>query len=125
MIAFRLDEDSAVAPYLQLVNQVRNAVLLGRLVEGDRLPTIKAMASTLSINPNTVIKAYRELDYSGLITTRSGVGTFISVTLADDTARATHAALGEELTRWLIAARRAGMSADAIQAMLTTASDES
>ena len=75
MIAFRLDELSGIAPYQQLVNQVRNAMLLGRLVQGDRLPTVKAVATMLAINPNTVLKAYRELDYSGLITAQNGVGT--------------------------------------------------
>ena len=78
MIHFHLDARSGVPTYLQLVQQVRQAVRLGILLPGDQLPTVKEVVSTLAINPNTVLKAYRELDREGLVVGRRGVGTFVS-----------------------------------------------
>ena len=66
MFRFRLDGSSGVPPYLQLVHQVRQSLLLGYLQEGDRLPTVKDVAADLVINPNTVVKAYRQLEHEGL-----------------------------------------------------------
>jgi len=66
MFRFRLDGSSGVPPYLQLVHQVRQSLLLGYLEEGDRLPTVKDVAADLAINPNTVVKAYRQLEHEGL-----------------------------------------------------------
>src|SRR4051812_26090843 len=83
VIEFHLDERSGVSPYLQLVRQVRQALRLGLLREGDQLPTVKDVVSRLAINPNTVLKAYRELEHEGLVSARPGVGTFVTVTLAD------------------------------------------
>ena len=77
MIQFRLDQ-SGVPTYLQLVQQVRQAVRLGILAPGDQLPTVKEVVTTLAINPNTVLKAYRELDLEGIVEGRRGVGTFIA-----------------------------------------------
>ena len=78
MFRFRLDGSSGVPPYLQLVHQVRQSLLLGYLQEGDRLPTVKDVASDLVINPNTVVKAYRQLEHEGLAGGRPGQGTFIT-----------------------------------------------
>ena len=78
MIEFHLDARSGVPTYLQLVQQVRQAVRLGILRPGDQLPTVKEVVSALAINPNTVLKAYRELDLEGLVEGRRGVGTFVS-----------------------------------------------
>src|ERR1700753_512418 len=78
MITFHLDARSGVPTYLQLVQQVRQAVRLGVLAPGDRLPTVKEVVAELAINPNTVLKAYRELDLEGLVEGRRGVGTFVS-----------------------------------------------
>ena len=78
MIEFRLDARSGVPTYLQLVQQVKQAVRLGILHPGDQLPTVKEVVSSLAINPNTVLKAYRELDQEGLAEGRRGQGTFIS-----------------------------------------------
>jgi GntR family transcriptional regulator len=83
-IEFFLDTRSGVSPYLQLVQQVRQALQLGVLREGDRLPTVKDVVARLAINPNTVFKAYRELENQGLASAKPGVGTFITRTLADD-----------------------------------------
>ena len=80
MFRFRLDGSSGVPPYLQLVHQVRQSLLLGYLQEGDRLPTVKDVAGDLAINPNTVVKAYRQLEHEGLAGGRPGQGTFITAT---------------------------------------------
>ena len=84
MIEFTLDGRSGVSPYLQVVQQVRQALRLGLLREGDQLPTVKDVVATLAINPNTVLKAYRELERDGLVAARPGVGTFVTRTLAGD-----------------------------------------
>ena len=81
MIEFHLDARSGVSPYLQLVHQVRQALRLGLLREGDQLPTVKDVVAGLAINPNTVLKAYRELEHEGLVAARPGIGTFVTGTL--------------------------------------------
>ena len=81
MIEFYLDTKSGVAPYLQLVQQVRRALKLGLLHEGDQLPTVKDVVGRIAINPNTVSKAYRELEHEGLVAARTGVGTFVALGL--------------------------------------------
>ena len=119
MIEFHLDERSGVSPYLQLVRQVRQALRLGLLNEGDQLPTVKEVVGRLAINPNTVLKAYRELEHEGLVTARPGVGTFVSATLADATLAA-HGPLRQDLRRWLTKARRAGLDDESIEALFMT-----
>jgi GntR family transcriptional regulator len=104
---------------LQLVQQVRQALLLGMLREGDQLPTVKDVVSRLVINPNTVFKAYRELENQGLAAAKPGVGTFITRTLADDSLAA-HKALRQDLRRWLAKARAAGLHDESIEALLMT-----
>ena len=81
LIEFHLDAGSGLSPYLQLVRQVRHALRLGLLREGDQLPTVKDVVASLAINPNTVLKAYRELEHEGLVAARPGVGTFVTRTL--------------------------------------------
>ena len=119
MIEFHLDSRSGVSPYLQLIQQVRQALRLGMLAEGDQLPTVKDVVGSLAINPNTVLKAYRELEYQGLVAARPGVGTFVTKTLADDTIAA-HAGLRTDLEKWLAKARRAGLDDESIEALLQT-----
>jgi GntR family transcriptional regulator len=116
MIEFHLDGRSGVSPYLQLVHQVRRALRLGLLSEGDQLPTVKDVVGQLAINPNTVMKAYRELEHDGLVAARPGVGTFVTRTLADNTLAA-HGPLRTDLERWLANARRAGLDEDSIEAL--------
>ena len=77
-ISFHLRTDSGVPPYLQLAQQIRQAVRMGVLDVGDRLPTVKEVVAELAINPNTVQKAYRELEHEGLVEGRQGVGTFVA-----------------------------------------------
>ncbi len=116
MIEFRIDPASGVAPYRQLVQQVRQALRLGLLGEGDQLPTVKDVVSQVAINPNTVLKAYRELEHEGLAAGRPGLGTFVTRTLAGPSLAA-HEALRAELVRWLADARRAGLDDDSIAAL--------
>jgi GntR family transcriptional regulator len=116
VIEFHLDARSGVSPYLQLVHQVRHALRLGLLDEGDQLPTVKEVVGRLAINPNTVLKAYRELEHEGLVSARPGVGTFVTKTLSDDSLAA-HGPLRRELQRWLVKARRAGLDDESIEAL--------
>ena len=113
---FRIDPKSGVAPYRQLVVQVRQALQLGILHEGDQLPTVKDVVEQVAINPNTVLKAYRELEHEGLAAGRPGLGTFITRSLAGSSLAA-HKALRTELARWLAKARRAGLDDDSIAAL--------
>lgn len=116
MIEFHLDARSGVSPYLQLVQQVRQALRLGLLDEGDQLPTVKDVVARLAINPNTVLKAYRELEHEGLVRGRPGVGTFVTATLRD-ASLAAHGPLRRDLERWLNKARLAGLDQDSIEAL--------
>src|ERR1700692_4053309 len=115
-IEFHLDSRSGVSPYLQVVQQVRRALRLGLLREGDQLPTVKDVVAQLAINPNTVLKSYRELEHSGLVAARAGVGPFVTSTLSDSS-RAAHGPLREELERWFGKARRAGLDDESIEAL--------
>ena len=116
MIQFSLDTRSGVSPYLQVVQQVRQAMRLGLLREGDQLPTVKDVVASLAINPNTVLKAYRELEHEGLVAARPGLGTFVTATLADSSLAA-HGPLRQDLRRWLVKARKAGLDDESIEAL--------
>src|SRR5882757_469602 len=116
VIEFSLDSRSGVSPYLQVVHQVRQALRLGLLHEGDQLPTVKDVVARLAINPNTVLKAYRELERDGLVAARQGVGTFVTRTLTDSSLDA-HEPLRRDLARWLTKARRAGLDDESIDAL--------
>jgi GntR family transcriptional regulator len=116
VIEFHLDSRSGVSPYLQIVHQVRQALRLGLLSEGDQLPTVKDVVARLAINPNTVLKAYKELEHAGLVAARPGVGTFVTQTLSDESLAA-HGPLRRELERWLAKARRAGLDDESIEAL--------
>ncbi|MDS0132221.1 GntR family transcriptional regulator [Amycolatopsis sp. CM201R] len=117
MIEFHLDTRSGLSPYQQLVQQVRHALRLGLLSEGDQLPKVKDVVASLAINPNTVLKAYRELEHDGLVAARPGVGTFVTGSLNG----ASFAVLGplrQDLRRWLGKARKAGLDEESIEALL-------
>ena len=120
MIEFTLDGRSGVSPYLQVVHQVRQALRLGLLREGDQLPTVKDVVATLAINPNTVLKAYRELERDGLVSARPGVGTFVTRSLANESLAA-HEPLRRDLERWLGRARAAGVDDESIEALFRSA----
>ena len=119
-IEFHLDSRSGVSPYMQIVQQVRHALRLGLLRKGDQLPTVKEVVASLAINPNTVLKAYRELEHAGLLSARPGLGTFVTGTLADP-AIAAHAPLRRELRGWITKARRAGLDEESIEALFREA----
>jgi GntR family transcriptional regulator len=118
-LAFWIDNRTGVAPYLQLVHQVRQALRLGLLSVGDQLPTVKQVVAAVAINPNTVLKAYRELERDGLVTGRPGVGTFVTRSLAGDSL-ASHEPLRQELSAWILKAHHAGLSADSVEALIAT-----
>ncbi|MDQ2751124.1 MAG: GntR family transcriptional regulator [Actinomycetota bacterium] len=120
MIEFHLKVGSGVSPYLQLVHQVRQAVRLGLLHEGDQLPTVKDVVGQLAINPNTVLKAYRELEHAGLASARPGVGTFVTASGSSDASLAAHGPLRKDLQRWLTKARLAGLDEESIEALFET-----
>ncbi|WP_020390091.1 GntR family transcriptional regulator [Kribbella catacumbae] len=119
MIEFHLDGRSGVSPYQQIVQQVKNALRLGLLREGDQLPTVKDVVGQLAINPNTVLKAYRELEHESLVAARPGRGTFVTRTLTDHSLAA-HGPLRQDLNRWLTKARKAGLDDESIEALFMT-----
>jgi GntR family transcriptional regulator len=118
MIEFHLEARSGVPTYLQLVQQVRQAVRLGVLRPGDQLPTVKAVVGSLAINPNTVLRAYRELDQEGIAEGRRGVGTFVREQPAPLPADEVKE-LRSSLQRWVARARAAGLDADGMAALFS------
>ena len=119
MLGFRLDRRSNAVPYLQLVEQVQRALRTGLLEPGDQLPTVRKVAESVAINPNTVLKAYRELEHDGLVEGRPGQGTFVVRSLAGPSL-ASQAALRRELLVWLRKARRAGLEPEDVEALIGT-----
>ena len=120
MIEFRLDQRSGLPTYLQLVEQVRQALRLGTLEVGDQLPTAREVVEKLAINPNTVLKAYRELERDGLVAARPGLGTFVERTLGSPGIFA-QSKLRRDLDRWLRAARDAGLEVEDVEALFRAA----
>jgi GntR family transcriptional regulator len=120
MIEFQLDATSGVATYLQLVQQVHQALQLGLLEPGDQLPTAQQVVAKLAINPNTVLKAYRDLEREGLVQPRPGQGTFVVGTLPR-TDPLVQARFLKAMNSWLSDARAAGLTPDDIEAIYRTA----
>src|SRR6478735_1368283 len=118
-IEFRLDPSSGVPTYLQLVQQVEHALRLGDLQPGDQLPKVREVVAGLAINPNTVLKAYRELEHKGLAAGRPGAGTFIEASL-DPVTLPELAGLRRSLRRWLDSADAAGLDEDGIVALVVS-----
>src|SRR5579863_3571035 len=119
-IEFRLDPSSGVPTYLQLVHQVEQALRLGYLRPGDQLPKVRDVVASLAINPNTVLKAYRELENKGLAAGRPGQGTFVKATL-EQVALPELATLRKALLVWLDAADTAGLDEDGVVALFSSA----
>ena len=119
---FRLDMGSGVPIYRQLMAQVRQELLLGRLRPGEQLPTVKEVVEALAVNPNTVTKAYRELEHEGLVRSRQGLGTFVAA--SPPTAVAARPALLASLTRWGRRARTEGLQPEEMRALLAVALEE-
>ena len=117
MIVFHLSARSNLPPYVQLVEQVRQALLNGTLRPGDRLPTVKEVVGSLAINPNTVLKAYRDLEREGLVEGRQGVGTFV-LRRPDGPPPSEHAVLRRSLATWIARAQSAGLADTDIESMV-------
>ena len=117
MIRFRVDVRSAAPPYLQIVQQVRQALRMGVLDVGDQLPSVREVVAATAINPNTVLKAYRDLEREGLVAAAAGRGTFVTKR-PDGPPPGTHARLGRSLARWVRGARAAGLDDEPIESLL-------
>ncbi|MEU5343617.1 MULTISPECIES: GntR family transcriptional regulator [unclassified Streptomyces] len=120
---FRIDRRSGVAAYQQIVQQTKQALRLGVLVPGDQLPTAKDVAATSAVNPNTTLKAYRELDREGLVELRPGLGTFVRQSLALPQAGADSPLRGE-LEAWMDRAHEAGLEQEDVTALVTSVMEE-
>lgn len=123
MLDFHLDNHSGVPAYVQLVQQVKQALRLGQLKPGDQLPRVKEVVEKLALSSNTVLKAYRELEQEGLIRSRAGVGTFVLKSQADPLLTS-HAALRRRLLRWMKDAQKEGLDAEDIEALVAHARQE-
>ncbi|MDG9700856.1 GntR family transcriptional regulator [Streptomyces sp. DH37] len=120
---FRIDRRSGIAAYQQIVQQTKQALRLGVLVPGDRLPTAKEVAETCAVNPNTTLKAYRELEREGLVEPRPGLGTFVRRSLARPQAGADSPLRGE-LEAWMARAREAGLEREDVAALVASVLEE-
>jgi GntR family transcriptional regulator len=117
VINFRVDSRSVVPPYLQIVQQVRQALRMGLLDVGDRLPAVREVVGATAVNPNTVLKAYRELERDGLVEARPGHGTFVRG-LPPGPPPGIVSRLGRSLARWVREAREAGLDNESIESLL-------
>jgi GntR family transcriptional regulator len=117
MISFRVDGRSVVPTYLQIVQQVRQALRMGVLTVGDQLPTVREVVSATAINPNTVLKAYRDLEREGLVEARPGHGTFVR-SRPPGPPPGTVSRLSRSLGRWVSEAREAGLDDETIEELL-------
>jgi GntR family transcriptional regulator len=121
VIEYRIDRRNGVATYLQIVQQTKQALRLGLLEPGDRLPTAREVVEATAINPNTVLKAYRELEREGLVEARRGLGTFVQKSLGD--AAAADSPLAGELAEWTKRARTGGLAREDVAALFNSALD--
>ncbi|MEU1018778.1 GntR family transcriptional regulator [Streptomyces sp. NPDC005898] len=121
MVEYRIDRRSGVATYLQIVQQTRQALRLGLLEPGDKLPTAREVVEATAINPNTVLKAYRELEREGLVEARRGLGTFVRKSLGSAPA---DSPLRGELAQWAARARSAGLEKEDLAALFNAVLEE-
>jgi GntR family transcriptional regulator len=119
-IRFRLGPRCGVAPYRQLVEQVREAVSSGHLKPGDRLPPVREVIKQITINPNTVYRAYRELEYLGIADTQWGVGTFIRSPFTEYGNSNWPPSIIYSLSMWIDGVRSSGVSDEEIMEMVET-----
>ena len=120
---FRIDGGSDVPIYRQLVQQVRRDVMLGRLRPGDQLPSVNEVVNALAVNPNTVVKAFGELEHQGMVVRRQGVGTFVAAAPPMASLGVAPRLLGS-LAHWVDRARQEGLSAEQIRMLLDVALDD-
>jgi len=124
VIEFRIDRRSGVSTYVQIVQQVKQAMRLGLLNPGDRLPTAREVVEATAVNPNTVLKAYRELEREGLAEGRRGLGTFVTKSLSSEATSGDDAPLRRELGRWMGHAREGGLVVEDVDALYSAVRDE-
>jgi GntR family transcriptional regulator len=117
VIRFRVESRSVVPPYLQIVQQVRQALRMGLLEAGDKIPAVREVVAATAVNPNTVLKAYRDLEREGLIEARPGHGTFV-LKRPPGPPPGTVSRLGRSLARWVQQAREAGLDDESIESLL-------
>ncbi|MFD4585807.1 GntR family transcriptional regulator [Streptomyces sp. NPDC058434] len=122
MVAYRIDRGGGVPAYVQIVEQTERALRMGTLKVGDKLPTAKEVVAATAVNPNTVLRAYRDMERAGLVELRRGLGTFVTRSLARPGAEA-DSPLRAELTDWTARARAAGLERADILALVTAALD--
>jgi len=120
MISFRVNGRSSEPPYLQIVRQVRQALRMGVLNVGDQLPSVREVVAAVAVNPNTVLKAYRDLEREGLVEARAGHGTFVRAR-PPGPPPGTHSRLGRSLARWVREAREAGLDEESMESLLRIA----
>lgn len=118
LIAFHLDPNSGVSYYVQLMQQVRQAVLFGILKSGDQLPTVREVVAQVALNPNTVLRAYRDLEHEGLVVSRPGLGTFVAAKVPPALAQSSYRSLRTELERWIRKAHEAGLDDDTLASLV-------
>ncbi|WP_329337523.1 GntR family transcriptional regulator [Streptomyces sp. NBC_00663] len=121
MLEYRIDRHSGVATYVQIVQQTKQALRLGLLEPGDKLPTAREVVEATAINPNTVLKAYRELEREGLVEARRGLGTFVRRGLG---AAPADSPLHTELEDWTAKALDSGLDRDDVAALFTAVLDK-
>ncbi|ACU40172.1 GntR family transcriptional regulator [Actinosynnema mirum] len=114
---FRIDRTSGLPAYLQLVRQVREALRMGWLSPGDRLPPVREVVTTSGVNANTVLKAYRELEMSGLVEARQGSGTYVKAALGSADPEVM-GPLRTRLAEWVHDARAAGLDTEDVEALV-------
>ncbi|MDG4859479.1 GntR family transcriptional regulator [Streptomyces sp. T-3] len=122
MFAYRIDRRSGVATYVQLIQQTKQALRLGLLEPGDQLPTAREVVEATAINPNTVLKAYRELEREGLVEARRGLGTFVRRSLGHGAANGS--GLRTDLGAWVARAHGEGMEREDIEALFASVLEE-
>lgn len=122
MIDFRIERRSGTAAYAQIIQQVHDAILLGRLRVGDQLPTAREVVASTGINPNTVLKAYRQLDAAGVVETRAGSGTFV-MAAPDRVIDEATSPLAASLTAWIADARAHGLDRASVEALVKSHCD--
>ncbi|WP_202818849.1 GntR family transcriptional regulator [Actinosynnema sp. ALI-1.44] len=124
MIEFRIDRRSGVSTYMQIIQQAKQAMRLGLLHPGDRLPSAREVVEATAVNPNTVLKAYRELEREGLVEARRGLGTFVTKSLSSAATAGDDAPLRQELSGWMGRARRGGLVVEDVDALYSAVRDE-
>ncbi len=117
ILIFHLEPRSAVPAYVQLIQQVRHALSFGLLHPGDRLPTVKEVAAQVAVNPNTVLRAYRDLEAAGLVISRPGLGTFVQRALSEPPDPARYRSLRAGLERWIERARAEGLDEESMASL--------